>query len=548
MRQTSDGSAGANAPHVGRRSRPVSLLSLKNLNKLKQSQTNIATEETARASATAAKPTAEPAQQNFVQPDQTNNDYYEYLMLSQRHSSSNFIQRVDSSEVVWETKPLPLKMIGTFLLGDKIGKGAFGKVKEGICSETLKRVAVKIIGRKRIRKVQNGVENIIREIKMLRRLRHKNIVTLIEVFAKVENQDSETGIFPWFSTIEEEPIVWLYDDGSEVEKDVKVLKWYLVFEFCSCSLQTMLDLAENNKLDLALSHWFFIQLMEGVLYLHSQGIAHRDIKPGNMLITSDGILKITDFGVAETFDIYSSKPMTSEIFAGTHQFLSPEIAEGASDFDSEKVDVWACGVTLYYMISGKLPFEFDSETNLLDLYDKIIKGDYVIPAEATNHPSLVQLLHCMLEKKPEQRISVSQVLKHDWVLFGKAEMGRGGSKAHRKSIPTYQMGTSLTEEMPGTDKNGVESVGSVGSIGSVGPADNKNSTDAVDMDALHITQPVKSNAKYHAEDEDTHPTKRTDTITPCQTTMIPFLAMMYEAEILSCLNDQGSIVDLAMDE
>ncbi|KAJ3272019.1 Serine/threonine-protein kinase stk11 [Borealophlyctis nickersoniae] len=296
-----------------------------------------------------------------------NPEYYEYLMLCQRHSSSNFIHKIDSSEVVWKATSATVKMIGPYLLGEQIGKGSFGKVKEGLCSETLQRVAVKIINKKRLRKVQNGVEGVIREIKLLRRLKHRNIITLIDVYSKVEDPTtSEAGIFNWFTSIEDEPIVWQYDDGSEAERNVEILKWYLVFEYCPCSLQTLLEQAEGGKVDIARGHRYFVQLIEGLNYLHSQSVIHRDIKPGNMLITPDGVLKIADFGIAEQFSPYDAVAMETGAFAGTHQFLAPEIAEGAAQFLGEK---------------GRYPFEFDEDGSILVLYEKIIAGKFNMPTE-----------------------------------------------------------------------------------------------------------------------------------------------------------------------
>ncbi|KAJ3085094.1 Serine/threonine-protein kinase stk11, partial [Quaeritorhiza haematococci] len=326
-----------------------------------------------------------------------NKEYYEYLMLCQRHSSSNFIHKIDSSEIVWRNQATIVKMIGPYLLGDIIGKGSFGKVKEGLCSETLQRVAVKIINKKRLRKIPNGVENVIREIKLLNRLKHRNIITLIDVFCKVEDPDGNVGVFNWFSTIEDEPISWRLDDGTEVERTVEILKWYLVFEYCPCSLQTLVEQAEGSKLSVSEAHQFFTQLIEGLSYLHSQSVIHRDIKPGNMLITADGILKISDFGIAEQFSMYEGTPMETTAFAGTHQFISPEIAEGAAKFLGTK---------------GGYPFEFNEDNSLLELYERIIAGKYEMPDLI--EPECQDLLQGMLQKNPDRRLSVDDILKHPW--------------------------------------------------------------------------------------------------------------------------------------
>ncbi|RKO89770.1 hypothetical protein BDK51DRAFT_28123, partial [Blyttiomyces helicus] len=139
-----------------------------------------------------------------------NPEYYEYLINSQRHASSNFITRLDSTEVVWQADETRARFIGPYLKGDQIGKGSFGKVKEGICSETLQRVALKIIAKKRIRKVHDGMNSVLR-------LKHTNIVTLIDVFCKVEDDAGNVGVFNWFASIEDEPIAWQLEGGSEVE-------------------------------------------------------------------------------------------------------------------------------------------------------------------------------------------------------------------------------------------------------------------------------------------------------------------------------------------
>ncbi len=76
---------------------------------------------------------------------------------------------------------------------------------------------------------------------MLSLLKHTNVVTLYDVLGKVQDKNEETGIFNWFSTIEEEPLIWEDGDGVESERIVQLLKWYLVFEYCPCSLQTLIE-------------------------------------------------------------------------------------------------------------------------------------------------------------------------------------------------------------------------------------------------------------------------------------------------------------------
>ncbi|KAJ1554756.1 Serine/threonine-protein kinase stk11, partial [Cladochytrium tenue] len=342
-------------------------------------------------------------------------DYYEYLQLAQRHASSNFIHRIASADLAYaDAAPVKIKSVGPYLLGAKIGKGAFAKVKEGVCIETLQRVAVKIINKRRLRRVPNGVENTLREIRMLRRLKHANVVTLVDTFCKAQDDEGNAGVFAWSAGIEDEPLLWSYDDGSEALRKVQVLKWYLVFEFCPCSLQSLIDEAEGGRLPEVRAHSFFTQLIDGIEYLHSRGIIHRDIKPGNMLVTADDVLKIADLGVAEEFSAYECGPIQCDTFAGTHQFLAPEVVEGVAKFDGSKVDVWAAGVTLFNMLTGRYPFESEDDGNLLDLYDKISTAALVLPPELD--PDLAHLLQGMLARDPAARLAVAEIKVHPWTL------------------------------------------------------------------------------------------------------------------------------------
>ncbi|KAJ3141258.1 Serine/threonine-protein kinase stk11 [Geranomyces variabilis] len=467
-------------------------------------------DESARASAAAAAPRASSPTAFESRPMstvgamhdtyRTNPEYYEYLLLAQRHASSNFIHKMDSSEVVWKTESAKTKMIGRYLLADQIGKGAFGKVKEGLCSETLQRVAVKIINKKRLRKMPGGVDSAIREIKLLRRMRHRNAIRLIDVYCKVEDDDGNVGVFNWFSTIEDEPITWKFEDGTEEDRSVQILKWYLIFEYCPCSLQTLLEQEEGGRLSIPRAHWFFVQLMEGVSYLHSQGVIHRDIKAGNMLITPDNTLKISDFGIAE---------MNITSFAGTHQFLSPELAEGVAQCNGEPVDVWACGVTLYNMLTGRYPFEFDEDGNLLELYEKIVEGKFDMPPDFDE--DLQDLLSGMLTKDPLERSTTARILLHPWT--------RGTHFFDAVPPPV------LMYPVPETDGATTPT-----------PMGVKSGSPLRPMTPVSATRsPAEGKPAVHTHKH----------ITPCETTLIPYLDALYADEVEDALAKDGRIEDLA---
>ena len=162
------------------------------------------------------------------------------------------------------------KLVGPYLVGELIGEGTQGKVKEAVHSETLRRVAIKIVNKLQLRKIKNAEENMKRELKIHRRLKHEHVVELLEVL-EVRKPDKE--------------------------------KQYIVLELINGgSLQDILDELPTHVLPVRLAARIGRQLFRGLEYIHSKGVVHRDIKPSNLMVTSDGVLKITDLGVAELLD------------------------------------------------------------------------------------------------------------------------------------------------------------------------------------------------------------------------------------------------------
>ncbi|KAF3699256.1 Serine/threonine-protein kinase stk11 [Channa argus] len=274
-------------------------------------------------------------------------DHIDYLNENELMEMDTFIHRIDSTEVIYQPRRKRAKLIGKYLMGDLLGEGSYGKVKEMLDSETLCRRAVKILKKKKLRRIPNGEAN--------------------------------------------------------VKK-------------------------------------YFCQLIDGLEYLHSQGIVHKDIKPGNLLLTTDGALKISDLGVAEALHPFAEDD-TCRTSQGSPAFQPPEIANGLDTFSGFKVDIWSAGVTLYNITTSLYPFEGD---NIYKLFENIGKGEYTIPEECG--PLLSDLLRGMLEYDPLKRFSIQNIRQHkiqilylllDWLFKGQVaeEEGDDLNSDHSPAIP-----------------------------------------------------------------------------------------------------------------
>jgi [calcium/calmodulin-dependent protein kinase] kinase len=137
--------------------------------------------------------------------------------------------------------------------------------------------------------------------------------------------------------------------------------------------------------------------------VHAQGIIHRDIKPDNLLLTEEGVLKIVDFGVSEMFE-KPDKMMTSKS-AGSPAFIPPELCQlKHGDVSGKAVDVWSMGVTLYCLKYGKLPFSGDSP---LDMYGAILEKPFSLPDG--EEPDFVDLITRILDKNSSTRITLPEI-------------------------------------------------------------------------------------------------------------------------------------------
>ena len=220
----------------------------------------------------------------------------------------------------------------------------------------------------------NSLYLIKEEIAIMKKLNHHNLVSLIEVL----------------------------DDPNEDSL-------YMVLEMCKKGVVMRIGVNERaDPYDAESCRTWFRDLILGIEYLHAQGIVHRDIKPDNLLLTEDDVLKIVDFGVSEMFEKQSD--MMTLKSAGSPAFLPPELCVAKHGGISGKAaDIWSMGVTLYCLYFGKIPFEKDG---VLDLYESI-KGDE-LPLENDCDDDFKDLMHKLLEKNAEKRIRMGELRVGAW--------------------------------------------------------------------------------------------------------------------------------------
>lgn len=161
----------------------------------------------------------------------------------------------------------------------------------------------------------------------------------------------------------------------------------------------------NGKIPEDKARFFFKNIAIGLAHIHTRSVLHWDIKLDNVLLDTDGGVKLCDFGVSKIL----KKDQVIKEQCGTPAYIAPEIIseEGYKGF---AVDVWSLGVLLYAMLCGTVPFK---ATNMKDLHTLINKGEFSFPNAVSSEAE--DLIRAMLTKDPVQWISLPEVLNHAWV-------------------------------------------------------------------------------------------------------------------------------------
>ncbi|KAK8471152.1 hypothetical protein PHAVU_003G148600 [Phaseolus vulgaris] len=255
--------------------------------------------------------------------------------------------------------------IGKYQLGRTIGEGSFSKVKLAVNGSNGQKVAVKVIDKHMI--LENNLKNQVkREIRTMKLLHHPNIVRIHEVVA------TKTKI-------------------------------YIVMEYVSGG-QLLDKLSYGEKLNEREARKLFQQLIDALDYCHNKGVYHRDLKPENLLLDSKGNLKVSDFGLSalqKCNDVLTTR-------CGSPCYVAPELLL-SKGYNGAAADVWSCGVILFELLAGYLPF---NDQNLMNLYAKIWKSEYKCPPWFTR--SQRKLIAKILEPRAAKRITISDIIEDPW--------------------------------------------------------------------------------------------------------------------------------------
>ena len=262
-------------------------------------------------------------------------------------------------------------LLGRFELGKMLGQGNFAKVYFARNVVTGEEVAIKVIEKEKIFK-SGLTAHIKREIAVLRRVRHPNIVQLYEVMA--------TKLRIYF--------VMEYVRGGELFARVA-----------------------KGPLPEAEARRYFQQLISAVAFCHARGVYHRDIKPENLLVDDAGDLKVSDFGLSAVAEQIRHDGLF-HTFCGTPAYVAPEVLSRRG-YDAAKADLWSCGVVLFVLGAGYLPFQ---DRNLVGMYRKIHRGEFRCPKWFS--PELHHLLRRLLDTKPPRRAAVDEIMDNEWFKVG----------------------------------------------------------------------------------------------------------------------------------
>ncbi|XP_013146455.1 PREDICTED: calcium/calmodulin-dependent protein kinase kinase 2 isoform X2 [Papilio polytes] len=285
--------------------------------------------------------------------------------------------------------------LNQYRLLEPIGQGSYGIVKLAYNEEDDTHYAMKILSKRKLMRraglfgrapprrpgpgpqapgpPPDPLQRIYREIAVLKKLDHPNVVKLVEVL----------------------------DDPAEDQL-------YLVFQLLEGG--PVIDIPTENPLDENVARKYFRDSLLGIEYLHFQRIAHRDIKPANLLLGEGGV-QVADLGACG--ELAGAGKLSGAV--GTPAFRAPEAFAPADKYIGEAADIWSLGVTLYAMVTGRVPWCGESTT---ELQKRVLTEPLSFPSKPALSRPLRRLLARMLDKNPNTRALMQEIKEHEWVTNG----------------------------------------------------------------------------------------------------------------------------------
>ncbi|GAA0166876.1 hypothetical protein LIER_40266 [Lithospermum erythrorhizon] len=258
-------------------------------------------------------------------------------------------------------------LMGKYEIGELLGKGTFAKVYYGRHIVSEESVAIKIINKEQV-KTEEMIQQILREISIMHLVRHPNVVELKEVMA----------------TKKKIHVVMEFVRGGELFAKIA-----------------------RGKLKEDVARKYFQQLVSAVEFCHSRGVFHRDLKPENLLLDENADLKVSDFGLSALSEHLRNDGLL-HTQCGTPAYIAPEVLKSIG-YDGAKADIWSCGVVLYVLLAGFLPFH---DENVSAMYRKISKAEYGFPLWISYEAK--SLISKLLVVDPDKRITIPEIKKIPW--------------------------------------------------------------------------------------------------------------------------------------
>lgn len=297
-------------------------------------------------------------------------------------------------------------VVNQYEVNSVLGEGTFGRVYLVTDTVDIKnknpKYAMKVLSQSFLKKkrefnkeggrlkVSTALDAVQKEIAIMKKLRHPNVVQLLEVIRDTRDGVSHDNLYL---------VVDLVNGGQIMTWNGKAKRYF-----------------NNNNAAFSEeeARKYFRECVTGLDYLHSQGVVHRDLKPENLLLTSNGSVKIADFGVSllleeeDKEDSGSKKKVKSA--KGTYYFQPPECFQSDVEYDPYLTDVWGLGVNLFAFVFGAIPYY---SADIEELFELIENAPLVIPAEASK--DLKKLLKQLLERDVSKRLTMEQIKQDPWV-------------------------------------------------------------------------------------------------------------------------------------